>query len=129
GAVVSAFDIRPAAAEQVRSLGASVVAVDALAADAETAGGYARAQSEAEQEAVARALARHLPDMDLVVTTAQIPGRRAPILITEEMIRSMRPGSVIVDLAAETGGNCAVSEDREEHRIGGVTVLCPRNVP
>jgi H+-translocating NAD(P) transhydrogenase subunit alpha len=129
GALVSGFDIRPAAAEQVRSLGATFVATEALAADAETKGGYAKAQSEEERERTLRAIGAHIADMDLVVTTAQIPGRAAPELITEEMVRSMRPGSVIVDLAAETGGNCALTRAGETREAHGVRILGPLNLP
>ncbi|CAN5438596.1 Re/Si-specific NAD(P)(+) transhydrogenase subunit alpha [soil metagenome] len=129
GAVVSGFDIRPAAAEQVRSLGATFVAAEALAADTETAGGYARAQTEEEQERTMAALRAHFPDQDLVVTTAAIPGRAAPRLITEEMVSAMRPGSVIVDLAAETGGNCELTRPGESTRAHGVTILGPLNLP
>ncbi len=129
GGVVSGFDIRPAAAEQVKSLGATFVAAEALAQDAETAGGYAKAQSEEEQQRTARALANHVPDMDLVVTTAQIPGRPAPRLLTEDMVRSMRPGSVIVDLAAETGGNCELTRVGETISVHGVTIVGPVNLP
>jgi H+-translocating NAD(P) transhydrogenase subunit alpha len=129
GAIVSGFDIRPAAAEQVKSLGASFVAAEALAEDAETSGGYAKAQSEEEHQRTLRAIGNHIPDMDLVVSTAQIPGRRAPELITEPMVRSMRPGSVIVDLAAETGGNCALTRAGERVEVDGVTVLGPTNLP
>jgi H+-translocating NAD(P) transhydrogenase subunit alpha len=128
GAMVSGFDIRPAAAEQVKSLGATFVATEALAADAETQGGYAKQQSEEEQERTLRAIGGHIPDMDLVVTTAQIPGRPAPTLITEEMVQSMRPGSVIVDLAAETGGNCTLTRIGEEVEVGGVKVIGPANL-
>lgn len=129
GAVVSAFDIRPAAAEQVRSLGATFVESEAVDESAETTGGYARAQSEDEQARTAATLARHIRDQDLVVTTAQIPGRTAPRLISEEMVASMRPGSVIVDLAAETGGNCALTRAGETVDVDGVRVVGPENLP
>jgi H+-translocating NAD(P) transhydrogenase subunit alpha len=129
GAVVSGFDIRAAAAEQVRSLGATFVAAEAIAADAEVAGGYAKEQSEEEQERTMRALGSHIPEVDLVITTAQIPGRPAPTLITEEMVRSMRPGSVIVDVAAETGGNCVLTRPGERVVVEGVTVLGPTDLP
>ena len=112
GGVVSAFDVRPAAREQVQSLGATFVANELVAAGAETAGGYARAQSEDEAQRTRDALAAHIKDVDLVVTTAQIPGRPAPRLITAEMVASMRPGAVIVDLAAESGGNCDLTRRR-----------------
>jgi H+-translocating NAD(P) transhydrogenase subunit alpha len=128
GAIVSGFDIRAAAAEQVKSLGATFVATAALAPDAETAGGYAKVQSDDEQARTLAAIAGHIGDMDLVVSTAQIPGRPAPLLITTEMVRSMRPGSVIVDLAAETGGNCQLTRPDERVLEEGVTVLGPLNV-
>jgi H+-translocating NAD(P) transhydrogenase subunit alpha len=125
GAVVSAFDIRAAAAEQVQSLGASFVAMEVVSASAETAGGYARAQSEDEQARTLAAIAGHIRDQDLVITTAQIPGRPAPVLITAEMVGSMRPGSVIVDVAAEAGGNCELSRPGETVQAGGVRVIAP----
>jgi NAD(P) transhydrogenase subunit alpha len=129
GGVVSAFDVRPAAREQVLSLGATFVANDLVAAGAEAAGGYARAQSEDEAERTRAALANHIKDMDLVVTTAQIPGRAAPRLITADMVASMRPGAVIVDLAAESGGNCEVTLAGETVQSGNVTIIGPVNVP
>jgi NAD(P) transhydrogenase subunit alpha len=129
GAVVSAFDVRAAAREQVQSLGASFVAQEAVSGDAETKGGYARAQTEDEQERTLAAIGKHIVDQDLVVTTAQIPGRAAPTLITAEMVQAMRAGSVIVDLAAETGGNVAVGRPGETVRAGGVTILSPLDLP
>jgi NAD(P) transhydrogenase subunit alpha len=129
GAVVSAFDVRPAAAEQVRSLGASFVAAEALSESAEAAGGYARAQSEDEQERTLAAIGAHIVSQDLVITTAQIPGRAAPRLITREMIATMRPGSVVVDLAGETGGNCELSRAGETVVENDVTILAPLNLP
>ncbi|CAN5634223.1 Re/Si-specific NAD(P)(+) transhydrogenase subunit alpha [soil metagenome] len=128
GAVVSGFDIRAAAAEQVQSLGATFVATDLASSDAETAGGYAKQQSEDEQERTLRAIATHIRDIDLVITTAQIPGRPAPLLITEEMVRSMRPGSVIVDLAADSGGNCQLTRLGEVVEVRGVRILGPANL-
>lgn len=128
GAIVSGFDIRAAAAEQIRSLGATFVAMEALPTDAETAGGYAKEQSADEQERTARAIAAHIPSMDLVITTAQIPGRPAPRLITAEMVQSMKPGSAIVDLAAETGGNCELTCPGETAVINGVNVIGPLNL-
>jgi H+-translocating NAD(P) transhydrogenase subunit alpha len=128
GGVVSAFDVRPAAREQVQSLGASFVANELVSESAQTAGGYARAQTEDEQARTLAAIGNHIKDMDLVVTTAQIPGRTAPTLITEEMVLSMRAGSVIVDLAAETGGNCALSKPGEVVQVHDVTILAPLNV-
>ncbi len=113
GAIVSAFDVRPAVREQVQSLGATFVAAEAIASDAEDKGGYAREQSAEQQQRTAALLHDHLKQMDLVVTTAQIPGRPAPRLITEAMVADMRAGSVIVDLAAESGGNCALTKPGE----------------
>jgi H+-translocating NAD(P) transhydrogenase subunit alpha len=129
GAVVSAFDIRPAAAEQVQSLGASFVATEALSPSAETEGGYARAQSDDEQARTLAAIAGHIREQDLVVTTAQIPGRPAPRLITADMVASMRTGAVIVDVAAEAGGNCELSRPGETVRAGGVQIIAPLNLP
>jgi len=123
GAVVSAFDVRPAVKEQVQSLGAAFLEAGEVAAEGE--GGYARELADEQQRRVAEALARHLPAMDLVVTTAQVPGRPAPLLVTEAMVRSMRPGSAIVDLAADGGGNCACTRPGETVDVGGVAVLGP----
>jgi proton-translocating NAD(P)+ transhydrogenase subunit alpha len=129
GAIVSAFDVRAAAAEQVMSLGATFVASDLVAADAETKGGYARAQGEEERERTLAAIGRHIVDQDLVITTALIPGRAAPVLITKAMVESMRPGSVIVDLAAEAGGNCELTKPNETIRVAGVTIIGAVNLP
>jgi H+-translocating NAD(P) transhydrogenase subunit alpha len=129
GGVVSAFDVRPASREQVQSLGAAFVAADVVTESAEAAGGYARAQTEDEQQRTLATIAKHIKDMDLVVTTAQIPGRAAPRLITAEMVASMRPGSVIVDLAAETGGNCELSVPGETARVHEVTIIAPTDLP
>lgn len=127
GAQVSAFDVRPVVKEQVQSLGASFVEVPQVAAEA--AGGYARELDQDQQARVEAALAAHIKDQDLVITTAQIPGRPAPRLISEAMVASMKPGSVIVDLAAEGGGNCALTRAGEVVVAGGVTVLGPVNLP
>jgi NAD(P) transhydrogenase subunit alpha len=129
GAVVSAFDIRAAAAEQVKSLGATFVASEVVSASTETAGGYAKAQSEDEHARTLATVAGHIRDMDLVISTAQIPGRAAPTLITDEMVATMKPGSVIVDLAAETGGNCTLTRAGETVEVNGVRILGPINVP
>ena len=129
GGVVSAFDVRPAAREQVQSLGASFVATELVSASAETAGGYARAQTDEEQQRTLAAIAGHIKDVDLVITTAQIPGRRAPTLITADMVRTMRAGSVIVDLAVETGGNCELSKLGETIHAHDVTIMGPVNLP
>jgi H+-translocating NAD(P) transhydrogenase subunit alpha len=129
GAVVSAFDVRAAAREQVLSLGATFVAAEAVSADAETKGGYAREQSEDQQQRTAAAIGGHIADMDMVIATAQIPGRPAPRLVTADMVRTMRPGSVILDLAIETGGNCELTRPGETVDAGGVRVMGPLNVP
>jgi NAD(P) transhydrogenase subunit alpha len=124
GAVVQAFDVRPAVKEQVESLGATFLeAEDAVTAEGE--GGYAKALSEEQHERELELIAGALADTDIVITTAQIPGREAPLLITEEMVASMRPGSVIVDLASESGGNCAVTKSGETVISHGVQVLGP----
>jgi NAD(P) transhydrogenase subunit alpha len=129
GAIVSAFDIRPAAAEQVQSLGATFVASETVKQDAETAGGYARQQSEDEQARTLATIGKHISGQDLVITTALIPGRPAPRLITAEMVKSMKPGSVIVDLAAEAGGNCELTKPDETVVAHGVTIVGPTNLP
>jgi NAD(P) transhydrogenase subunit alpha len=129
GGVVSGFDVRPAAREQVLSLGAMFVANDLATESAQAAGGYARAQTEDEQTRTLAAIGAHIKDQDLVVTTAQIPGRSAPMLITTAMVGSMKAGSVIVDLAAETGGNCELSKPGETIETHDVTIIAPLNVP
>jgi H+-translocating NAD(P) transhydrogenase subunit alpha len=129
GGVVSGFDVRPAAREQVLSLGATFVQSDVVSDSAQTSGGYAREQTEEEKAKTLEAMANHIKDMDLVVTTAAIPGRAAPKLITAEMVQSMRAGSVIVDLAAETGGNCVLSKPGETVTVHDVTIIAPLNVP
>jgi NAD(P) transhydrogenase subunit alpha len=129
GAVVSAFDVRAAAREQVQSLGATFVAAELVSAGAEAAGGYAREQTAEERAAVAEALARHARDMDLIVCTAAVPGRPAPRILTAATVAAMKPGAVVVDLAAETGGNCELTRPGEAVEVGGVTVLGPLNVP
>ena len=130
GAIVTGYDVRPAVKEQVESLGARFLDVDpAATAEAETAGGYAREMGEdyrARQEAALRAV---LPGQDMAICTALIPGRPAPVLITEAMVKSMRPGSVIVDLAVEQGGNCALSELGGVVSRHGVRILGHANVP
>ena len=128
GAVVSAFDVRAAAREQVQSLGATFVAAELVSKDAEDKGGYAKTQSESDQERTLEAIGAHLKGMDLVITTAQIPGRPAPRLITDAMVATMRAGSVIVDLAAETGGNCELTRAGETITTHGVTIMGPVNL-
>jgi len=127
GAVVSAFDVRPAVAEQVESLGATFL--DLGIRGEETEGGYARELTDEQQRAQQAALEERIPDFDIVVTTAAVPGRPAPRLIPASAVESMRPGSVIVDLAAETGGNCEVTSPGHEIAHTGVTVVGLTNVP
>lgn len=130
GAVVSATDVRPAAKEQVESLGASFVAVeDEEFKKAETDGGYAKEMSKAYQKKQQKLIEDTIKKQDIVITTALIPGRPAPKLITESMVKSMATGSVIVDLAVETGGNCAVSEAGKVVEKYGVKIVGHRNVP
>ncbi len=129
GGIVSGFDIRAAAAEQIRSLGATVVAQNLITADSQTAGGYAKEQTAEQQEAIQAALRAHLAGMDLVITTAQVPGRSAPRLISSSTVRTMASGSVIVDLAAESGGNCEATKAGETVDVGGVQVIGPVNLP
>ena len=128
GAVVSAFDVRPAVQEQVESLGAKFLQLE-IAEQAETAGGYAKQLSEETHRRELAFIAQHVKDADVVITTAAIPGKRAPILITADAVRGMKPGAVIVDLAAETGGNCEVTEPGKDVRRDGVLVLGPLNLP
>lgn len=130
GAVVQGYDIRPAAAEQVRSLGATFLEEEDEGAleGSEDAGGYAKALDASDQERQLAFLGRHVPKADAVITTAQIPGRPAPRLVTREMVEAMASGSVVVDLAGETGGNCEVSVPGEVVRVRDVTVLAPLDV-
>lgn len=129
GAIVSGFDVRVAAAEQVQSLGAAFIAPEALAADAETAGGYARELAADQQQRVLEAVRGALGNVDLVIATAAIPGKPAPRLITREMAEAMKPGSVIVDVSAETGGNCELTRPGEVVVHGPVTIVGPLNLP
>lgn len=128
GAVVEAFDIRPAVKEEVQSLGARFVEVP-LDEETTTDNGYAKEVSEASKERSRQVLAEHVKQSDVVITTAQVPGKKAPLLITEEMVAQMKPGSVIVDLAAEQGGNCACSDAGRDVQHYGVTILGPLNLP
>ncbi len=127
GAVVSAFDVRPAVQEQVESLGAAFL--DLGVRTEETAGGYATELTPEQQAQQQAALEARIPDFDVVVTTAAVPGRPAPKLIPRSAIENMRPGSVIVDLAAETGGNCEVTVPGEDVVHAGVTVIGTTNLP
>ena len=128
GAVVTGFDIRRAAWEQIASLGGRPLELDFIP-DAEDEGGYARPLTEEENEQVREALAENATRQDVIITTAQIPGRKAPILITEQAISNMAPGSVIVDLAGETGGNTERTQAGETVDAGGVKIIAPPNLP
>jgi proton-translocating NAD(P)+ transhydrogenase subunit alpha len=127
GAVVSAFDVRPVVREQVESLGATFL--DLGIHGEETEGGYAAELTREQQAAQQAELQARIPSFDGIVTTAAIPGRPAPKLITADAVRAMRPGSVVVDLAAETGGNCELTVPGEEIVVGGVTIVGTTNVP
>jgi NAD(P) transhydrogenase subunit alpha len=128
GAVVHGFDVRAAAREQVESLGARFAEVDANIVAGESAGGYASEQTIAQQAQLRRALSTHLATMQLIIATAHIPGRPAPLLIDRETLGVMKPGSVIVDLAAESGGNCEVTRPDETITVNGVRVMGPTNL-
>lgn len=130
GAIVSATDVRPAAKEQVQSLGGTFVAVeDDEFRQAETAGGYAKQMSPEYQAKQAALIAETVRKQDIVICTALIPGRPAPVLLSAEAVRSMKPGSVILDMAVERGGNCALSKFGETVEEGGVSILGPANLP
>jgi H+-translocating NAD(P) transhydrogenase subunit alpha len=126
GAAVTGYDVRPAAREQIRSLGARALEEEV---EAEAEGGYARSLTESEQERQLAFLDTHVPSFDVVITTAQIPGKPAPLLVTEGAVREMRAGSVIIDLAGETGGNCALTRGGEIVRAGGVLIDAPLSLP
>jgi len=128
GAVVEAFDTRAAVKEEVKSLGAKFVEVEG-AADSAAAGGYAVEQSEDFQQRQRQVIHDHASKSDVIITTAQIPGRKAPVLITRETVLAMKPGSVIVDLAASTGGNCELTKNNEVIQTHGVTIIGNSNFP
>jgi len=128
GAVVSAFDVRPAVQEQVESLGAKFLRLE-ITEQAEGSGGYAKELSEETHRRELAFIAQHLKDTDVVITTAAIPGKRAPLLITAGAVGGMKPGSVIVDLAAETGGNCELTKLGRDVVRNGVLILGPANLP
>ena len=128
GAVVQGFDVRAAVKEQVESLGAKFLEFD-LGGDLEGTGGYAKELTPEQQAKQQELMAEAIGKTDVVITTAAVPGRRAPILVTEEAVKLMKPGSVIVDLAAETGGNCELSEPGETVIRHDVKILAPLNVP
>jgi NAD(P) transhydrogenase subunit alpha len=129
GAVVSAYDVRPAVKEQVLSLGAKFVELPLEAGEAEDKGGYARAMDESFYRRQRELMARVVAENDVVITTAAVPGKKAPVLVTEDMVKSMAPGSVIVDLAAERGGNCEITSPGEVVERHGVTIVGLLNLP
>jgi NAD(P) transhydrogenase subunit alpha len=129
GGVVSAYDVRPAVREQVASLGARFVELELETGEAETTGGYAQELGEEFYRRQREMMTRVVAQSDVVITTAAIPGKKAPVLVTAEMVREMAPGSLVVDLAAERGGNCELTRAGERVVENGVTVLGPVNVP
>jgi NAD(P) transhydrogenase subunit alpha len=129
GAIVSAYDIRPAVKEQVQSLGAKFIELELDTGEAEDKGGYAKAMDEEFYRKQRELMAKVVAENDAVISTAAIPGKKAPILITEEMVTGMKPGSVIVDLAAESGGNCEATVAGETVDKNGVKIIGPVNVP
>jgi len=129
GAVVSAYDVRPVVKEQVESLGAKFVEFDLDTGGSEDKGGYAKAMDEEFYRKQQEMMAKVLTQTDVVITTAAVPGKKAPILVTGDMVQGMAPGSVVVDIAAERGGNCDLTEPGETVVKGGVTVLGPLNLP
>ena len=129
GTTIEAFDIRPAVKEEVQSLGAKFIDVS-LAEETATAGGYAKEVTQSSQERIQEILTQHVRQADIVVTTAQVPGKKAPVIVTEAMVDAMKAGSVIVDLAAEQGGNCAYTQPgRDICQPNGVTIIGPINLP
>jgi NAD(P) transhydrogenase subunit alpha len=129
GAVVSAYDVRPAVKEQVESVGAKFISLDVQAGEAEDKGGYAKAMDEAFYTRQRALLTDVLREQDVVITTAAVPGQKAPVLITAEMASAMPPGSLIVDIAAERGGNCELTRPDETVTHHGVTIMGPLNLP
>jgi NAD(P) transhydrogenase subunit alpha len=129
GAIVQAFDVRSAVKEQIESLGARFLELDMGLEDAEAAGGYARQLTDEEQQRQRELLAEEIGKVDVVISTAAVPGRRAPLLVTEQAVKNMKPGSVVVDLAAETGGNCELTEPGETVVREGVKIVGPINLP
>ena len=128
GARVEAYDVRPAVKEQIQSLGARFVEMPLEAGDAQDAGGYAKAQDESFYRRQREMMMKTVSNSDVVITTAAIPGKKAPVLVTEEMVAAMPPGSVIVDLAAGTGGNCALTKADDVVIQHGVTIVGPTNL-
>lgn len=128
GAVVEAYDIRPVAKEEVQSLGAKFIEVQ-LQEETVAEGGYAKDISQAAKQKAQEVLAEHIKQADVVITTAQVPGKKAPVMVTEEMVAQMKPGSAIVDIAADQGGNCACTVPGKDVVRNGVTIIGPLNLP
>jgi NAD(P) transhydrogenase subunit alpha len=129
GAVVEAYDVRPVVKEQVESLGARFVELPVATGDAQDAGGYAKEQSAETQERIRKLLHDHVKKADVVITTALVPGKKAPVLVTGDMVADMKAGSVIVDLAAEQGGNVEGTQAGKDVQVNGVVILGPVNLP
>jgi len=129
GAVVEAYDVRKAAGEQVRSLGANFLEVDLGGLKTEDAGGYAVELSDEALERGRQLIAKHAQTNDVIITTAQVPGRRAPVLLTQAAVTGMKPGSIIIDLAGSTGGNCVLSKPDETVDVNGIRIFAPLNLP
>lgn len=129
GAVVEAYDVRPAAREQILSVGAKPIELDLKTEEAEGKGGYAKAQSDDFLKRQRELMGDVLAQQDIVITTAAVPGAKSPILVTAEHVQRMKPGTVLIDLAAERGGNCELTRLDETVVVNGVTILGPRNVP
>jgi NAD(P) transhydrogenase subunit alpha len=129
GAVVEAYDIRPEVKDQVKSVGGKFVELELDTDEAGDTGGYARAQSEAFYARQQALMTKHVADADVVITTAAVPGKRAPILVTAAMVEAMKPGAMVVDLAADTGGNCELTDPGKTVDAGGVSIIGPTNVP
>jgi len=127
--VVKAFDVRPAVKEQVESLGATFIEEAIHADEAEGEGGYAKQLNQEAQHLEQDLIHRHAKESDFIITTALIPGRDAPILVTKEMVQDMHPGAVIVDMAAEAGGNCELTVPGETVVVHGVTIHGPLDIP
>jgi len=129
GAIVSAYDVRPVVKEQVESLGGKFLEIQLDTAGAEDKGGYAKQLDDEAIKKQQELMLHAVAESDVVITTAAVPGKKAPILLTAEMVRQMKPGSVVVDLAAERGGNCELTKPGETVVDGGVTILGPANLP
>jgi NAD(P) transhydrogenase subunit alpha len=128
GAVVEGYDVRAAAGEQVKSLGATFLEVDLGGIKTEDAGGYAVELSDEAMDRGRALIAEHAKTADIIITTAQVPGRRAPLLITEEAVAGMKRGSMVIDLAGATGGNCALTKADDTVERNGVTIIAPTNL-